>query len=436
MMKPTLHLLLGFGRLRLFLRTTALSSALVMVATASSLAQTLTVLHNFTGGQDGGTPFAGLTMDAGGNLYGAAAVGGIAPCPSHQDYGCGIVFKLTKRTNWTLSSLYAFQGGNDGAYPLGNVTIGGDGSLYGTTAIGGGGANCQLGVLSGCGTVYNLRPPARPCTSIRCSWTETVLFSFPNNLAGSFPEAGVTFDAVGNIYGTNFQGSTGYSGNVFELTPSGSGWNEIVLHAFTSIIPDGGGPQSGVIFDSAGNLYGTANYGGTTGGGMVYQLDPMGSGSPLTQLYAFSFPNIIPEGGLIMDSAGNLYGTTVLGSGAGSVFELISDAGGWTYQLLYALPGPRSADGPTASLAMDAAGNLYGTTYNGGGSSNCNLGCGTIFKLTHSNGSWTYTLLHAFTGAEGSLPYGSVALDANGNLYGTTTLGGSYNEGVVWELTQ
>lgn len=168
---------------------------------------------------------------------------------------------------------------------------------------------------------------------------------------------------------------------------------------------------------------------------MVYQLDPMGSGSPLTQLYAFSFPNIIPKGGIIMDSAGNLYGTTELGSGAGSVFELVFNGVGWTYQLLYALPGPRSADGPTASLAMDAAGNLYGTTYNGGGSSNCNLGCGTIFQLTHSNGSWTYTLLHAFTGAEGALPYGRVTLDASGNLYGTSTLGGTYNQGVVWELT-
>ena len=138
-----------------------------------------------------------------------------------------------------------------------------------------------------------------------------------------------------------------------------------------------------------------------------------------------------------MDSEGNLYGTTQLEQWRGSsVFELTPNGGSWTYQLLYALPGPRNSTGPTASLAMDAAGNLYGTTYNGGGSSNCNLGCGTVFKLTHSNGSWTYTLLHAFTGAEGSLPWGGVALDANGNLYGTTTTGGSYNEGVVWELMQ
>ncbi len=434
-MNPTLRLLLGLSRLRLFVRVTALASAFLMVAAASLLAQTLTVLHNFTGGQDGAEPVAGLTMDAGGNLYGAAAEGGIEPCPSHQDFGCGIVFKLNKRTNWTLSSLYAFQGGNDGAYPLGDVTIGRDGSLYGTTGVGGGGANCQIGVFSGCGTVYNLRPPARPCTSIRCPWTETVLYSFPNNLSGSFPEAGVTFDTAGNIYSTNFQGSTGYSGNVFELTPSGSVWSETVLHAFTSILPDGGSPKSGVIFDSAGKLYGTATYGGTNGGGMVYQLDPMGSGSSLTQLYSFSFPNIIPQGGLIMDNAGNLYGTTLLGSGDGSVFELIRDGDNWTYQLLYAFSGTLSAWGPTASLAMDPAGNLYGTTYNGGGSSNCNLGCGTIFKLTASNGSWTYTLLHAFTGAEGSLPDGSVALDASGNVYGTTTTGGTYNQGVVWELT-
>jgi uncharacterized repeat protein (TIGR03803 family) len=434
-MNPTLHLLLRLGRLRSFVRATALSSAFMMVATASLLAQTLTVLHNFTGAQDGGTPFAGLTIDTGGNLYGAAADGGFESCTSHQGFGCGTVFKLTKRSNWAFRLLYRFQGDNDGAYPIGALTIGRDGSLYGTTAVGGGGSNCQAGVFDGCGTVYNLKPPARLCTNILCPWTETVLYRFPTAFAGWFPEDGVIFDAAGNIYGTTFQGSTLFSGNVFELTPSGSGWTETVLHAFTSILPDGGSPESGVIFDSRGNLYGTTTYGGTNGGGLVYQLDPTGSGSTLTQLYSFEFPNIIPAGGLIMDRAGNLYGTTQLGSGAGSVFELIPHGGGWSYQLLYALPGDPNAWGPTASLAMDAAGNLYGTTYNGGGSPNCNLGCGTIFKLTRSNGSWVYTLLHEFTGTEGALPWGGVIVDANGNLYGTTTMGGTYNEGVVWELT-
>ena len=123
-------------------------------------AQTLSVLHNFTGAQDGGTPFAGLTMDAAGNLYGAAADGGLEPCTSHERFGCGTVFKLSKRIEWTFNLLYTFQGDNDGAYPIGGLTIGRDGSLYGTTAIGGGGG-CALGILLGCGTVYNLKPPSR-----------------------------------------------------------------------------------------------------------------------------------------------------------------------------------------------------------------------------------------------------------------------------------
>ncbi len=398
-------------------------------------AQTLTVLHNFTGAQDGATPFAGLTVDAAGNLYGAAANGGVQPCSWHTGFGCGTVFKLSRRTSWTFSLLYAFQGVDDGAYPIGNVTVGSDGGLYGTTAVGGGGT-CGLGVLLGCGTVFNLRPPARPCKNVLCPWTETVLYRFPGAAAGFFPEGALTFDSSGNMYSTTDEGSIANGGGVvFELTPSASGWNESVLHEFTGLAPDGSLPASGVIFDSAGNIYGTTPDGGGLEGGTVYKLSPSGSGWTISYPYAFQFPNILPYGGLISDRSGNLYGTTLVGDGAGSVFELVSHGGSWSYQLLAALPGQRSAMGPYSSLAMDAAGALYGTTYNGGSSPNCHLGCGTIFKLTPSNGAWVYTLLHEFTGTEGALPYAGVVLDADGNLYGTATQGGTYNLGVVWKLT-
>ena len=429
----------GVAMLRAATRTLLCATALLlfvsMPAKQSALAQTLTVLHNFTGGQDGGTPFAGLTMDEAGNLYGAAADGGLTSCTSHQGFGCGTLFRVNRRSGWSFSLLYTFQGDNDGAYPLGALTIGHDGSLYGTTAIGGGGG-CGLGILLGCGTVYNLKPAAVFCRNVLCSWTETVLYRFPGGAGGFFPEDGVIFDSAGNLYGTTNQGSISDGGGVvFELTPSGSGWTETVLHEFTAIPPDGSLPTSGLIFDSAGNLYGTTVAGGSEQGGMVYQVVPNGSNSPFNELYSLQFPNIIAHGGVIADAAGNLYGTTLLGSGAGSVFELVADGDMWSYQLLYALPGPPGAWGPTANLTMDAAGNLYGTTYNGGGSPNCNLGCGTIFKLSPGNGGWVYTLLHAFTGSEGALPWGGVILDANGILYGTTTKGGTYNEGVVWELT-
>ncbi len=413
----------------------SLLTLLLLVANAfCAHAQTLTVLHNFTGAGDGGTPFAGLTMDATGNLYGAAADGGVQSCASHQGFGCGTVFKLTKRSDWSFSLLYTFQGNNDGAYPLGGVTIGRDGSLYGTTAVGGG-DGCAVGVLGGCGTVYHLQPRARFCGTVLCPWTETVLYRFPGAAAGFFPEDAVTFDSAGNLYGTTNEGSISDGGGVvFELTPSDPAWTETVLHEFTGIGSDGSLPTSGVIFDSAGNLYSTTSAGGINEGGLLYQLIPGGSEWTLNPLYSFQFPNIIPYGGVIADGAGNLYGTTVLGNGAGSVFEMVAHGGVWTYQLLYALPGPVGAWGPTANLAMDAAGNLYGTTYNGGGSPNCHLGCGTIFELSPGNGSWLYTVLHEFTGSEGSLPWGGIVVDTNGNLYGTTTMGGTYNEGVVWEL--
>lgn len=177
------------------------------VAMPDACAQTYRVLHNFTGGLDGANPWAGLTMDAGGNLYGIAAGGGSGSCVFNGTAGCGEAFKLTsKGGNWTFAPLYSFQGGNDGEFPVAAMTIGSNGSLYGTTA-GGGGGSCAFNQSTGCGTVFNLKPtPTRPPTPLS-PWLENVLYAFTGGGDGANPNLGnVVFDQEGNLYGTTFSG--------------------------------------------------------------------------------------------------------------------------------------------------------------------------------------------------------------------------------------
>ena len=249
----------------------AIALALAAVTTQSAQAQTFTVLHTFTG-PDGAYPYGRLAMDPGGNFYGTTYGGG----DGCQGYGCGTVFKLVhKNAGWIFYPLYSFQGGNDGSYPLGGVTIGPDGSLYGTTTVGGGGP-CNLigGPGPGCGTVFRLQPPARACPNFRCPWTETVVYRFTGGNAGAYPGYGeVVFDQAGNLYGTT-EGDEG-NGNaaiVFKLAPSNGGWTESLIYNFGTAFV-----ASGVIFDGAGNLYGTAAAGGN-GYGSVYKLTPSGLG--------------------------------------------------------------------------------------------------------------------------------------------------------------
>ena len=268
-----------------------------------------------------------------------------------------------------------------------------------------------------------------------------MLYAFQGGADGAYPEFGdLLFDRVGNIYGTTEEGGVmGCSyqagcGTVYELSPSRSGWTESVLYAFTG--PDGQYPSSGIILDNTGNLYGTTGQGGLYGGGTVFQLvhstgwtesllHSFGNGSDGSYLYA----------GLIFDQSGNLYGATSDGgeNGGGTVFELSLSGDSWTYSLLYSFTGRRGyVCGPWGTLVMDAAGNFYGTT-------NCDgaYNAGSVFKLTNTGSGWTYTSLHGFTGgSDGGKPYSNVIFDTSGNIYGTALTGGSQcNCGVVWEIT-
>ncbi len=400
-----------------------------MLATRPAPAQTYSVIHAFSGGGDGYQPWAGLTLDSGGNLYGTTT-----------EYTGGTVFKM-KRANgsWVLSTLLSFNG-LDGLIPYSRAVFGPNGTLYGTTLEGGNSLGCEFG----CGTVYNLRPPRTACESFSCPWTGTAIQSFSRGMDGGDPNSvDPIFDQAGNLYGTTATGGTAGVGVVFELTKSGGGWSETVLHNFSG--PDGAYPYSGVIMDQAGNLYGTTGYGGQFSQGSVYRLSPSGSGWTLTTLYSFkgTTDGSHPSAALIFDPSGNLYGSTVVGGsgGGGTVFELSPSGGGWTFSLLVSLVGSINNDyypGPINALAMDANGSLFGSALGDGA-----YQYGSIFKLTPSNGSWTYTSLYDFTnGDDGANPIGGVIVDTNGNLYGTTAFGGARGGncygggcGVVWEIT-
>ena len=391
--------------------------------------QTLTVLHAFTGGSDGTEPYAGLTMDRGGNLYGTTGYGGYTGGSCGN--GCGVVFKLTQHgSNWLLAPLYAFHGGSDGATPTARVVFGPDGALYGTTATGGG-TGCGG---SGCGTIFRLQPPATSCSSFPCPWHETVLYRFTGGSDGASPDLGdLIFDASGNIYGTAAAGGrihlcSGGCGVVFELTRNGQSWTENVLYGFTGGL-DGSGPLGGLTFDQVGNLYGTNSQ------GSAYELSPTESGWVETTLISYLSE---PVGGLAFDTAGNLYGTTLFGGNqsAGNVFELSPGSNGWTYNQLYSIAG--YGDGPRDTPVFDSAGNMYVTSSFSGGLA------GELFELTPSGGNWTYTSLHSFTGgSDGGLPIANVVLGANGTMFGTTLSGGNQNGlcagqggcGVVYEIT-
>jgi len=358
-------------------------TAVLLTVFATELhAQTWTVLHNFTG-PEGAGPQAGLTMDQAGNLYGTTYNGGSTAGNCHFTSGCGVVFKMTRRgSDWTLTPLYKFAG-PDGSNPAARVIIAPDGTLYGTTVYGGASNN---------GVVFRLQPPATACKSVLCPWTETVVYSFTGGADGANPTYGdLTIDRAGNVYGTtytggntagNCSGSAPGCGVVFELSPSGGGWTESVLHTFQW--DDGAFPYAGITFDNNGNIFGTAEAGGTSVGGVIYELTPSGSGWTETVLHNFSdFDEGGGQayGGLISDSSGNLYGATSVGgqNTGGEAYELSPSNGGWTFKLLY---GFDAYQGTLASLAMDSSGNLYGTIF---------IGTPEIFRLTPSNGQYNLT---------------------------------------------
>jgi uncharacterized repeat protein (TIGR03803 family) len=394
---------------------TLLIYALTVLPGGTLQAQTFTVIHSFGGGLGGSNPVAGLIEDARGNLYGTTTDGVNGP---------GDVYRLTRvQAGWALSALTQFgQNGQDGYLPLAGLTLGPDGMFYGTNNSGGGGA------AGGAGTVYRLNPATNS--------SHTVIYRFSGPDGYRPLEAEVTFDRAGNMFGTTSYGGSKLEGTVFELIRNGNQWTQSVIYNFSGLL-DGGEPDGGLLFDSAGNLYGTTLQGGDAdcSCGVVYELSPSAGSWSIRVLHIFDgATGRWPEAGLIMDSAGNLYGTTTGGgpSNGGTVFELSPAGNQWNFSTIHTFyrTGMDGESGPEGPVLLDAAGNLYGATHSDGA-----YGQGAVFKLTPTNGEWGFTSLHDFQSSpDGSLPYGNLVMDASGNIYGTTYEGGAYGLGTVWEI--
>lgn len=392
----------------------------ILTIELSAQAQTFAVIHTLNGGSDGNQPISGLTVDRAGNLYGTAYEGGINNCP--DGYGCGTVFKLSRHgTEWIFAVLYRFTGITDGWAPAAPVTVAPDGSIYGTTALGGG--NGCGGI--GCGTVFRLQPPPTICPTVSCPWTKTTLHQFTFGADGAYPEGALILDHAGNIYGTATNSEDQNArGTAWELSPSAGGWLFNVIHEFTAA--DGAGwPTGGLIFDRNGNLWGGGGFGGLQNCadpqlpnycGSIFELTPSGSGWRENTAFGFTASTGgNPTGTLALDSSGNVYGTLDENGerGNGGVFEFTPPNG--PLSVLFAGSGTNgNSFGPTGGVIIDRFGDVYAADpYTGANN------FGFVFELKPLNGSWTLTDLHDFTGGnDGVYPYGPLVLDSNGNIYG------------------
>jgi len=411
---------------------------LIFAIAPIACAQTFTVIHNFTGGTDGGLPLTGLSEGNNGKFYGTAWVGGVQN--GNCSLGCGLIFQLVNSGGqWIETPLYEFEGGLDGANPQGRPVVQSNGMLVGSTENGGGG-QCA-GFAAGCGTVFTLRLSAAASGNL---WNENVLYRFQGGSDGADPFDDLVLDGAGNIYGTTQTG--GFStncipagigcGTAWELSHSGGSWTKTMLWGFGEG-KDGIEPFDGLHFDRAGNLYGSTYTGGVSDKGIAFQLTPNGQTWSESILYNFTGNS---DGGLLhsgiyVDALGNLFGaTTDGGSGVGgTVFELTQVGGAWNFSLIQSLSsGGAHECGPVRDLVIDTAGNFYGTTRCDGANQ-----LGNVFELSPlGNGGWAYTSLHDFSGPDGSQPFGNIVIGQDGNLYGTTSKGGQYNEGVIFVITR
>jgi uncharacterized repeat protein (TIGR03803 family) len=404
--------------------------ALILAGNVFAATDTEKVIYPFLGPPDGATPQASLVADAAGNLYGTTFGGGV------NFNAFGTVFELSPPAvtggAWTETILHTFQAdAYDGQFPTGTLILDKKGNLYGTTTY---------NDTNGGGTIFELSPPS----VAGGSWTETVLWSFPKLSAGAHPSGKLVMDEAGNLYGTTASGGNSECnsgcGIVFELVAPktvGLPWAERVLYVFNAFANDGRSPGADLLL-RGGVLYGTTWVGGAYEGGTIFKLVRKPGLWTETILYNFTrgSDGFEPEGGLIFDSAGNLYGTTSDGgnltecsAGCGTIYELsppVTAGDPWVETTLHAFNNPSDGAYPSAFLWRDKSGSLYGTTYSHGKSDN---GLGTVFKLKPPSvpgGDWTLVVLHYFRGVtvgDGAIPYGGLTL-VKGVLYGTTSSGG------------
>jgi uncharacterized repeat protein (TIGR03803 family) len=331
-------------------------------------------LISFNGGGGGSQPVGGVIVDSSGNLYGTTKEGG--------SNGAGVVFELSPShaRSWTEKILHNFGSGKDGRFPTAALVFDTDGNLYGTTQ--GGGAYGD-GTESKGGIAFKLAPGST-------GWTETVIHSFGNGTDGANPRCSVVLDSSGNVYGTAMNGGAHSEGAVFKISPQAhGGWKEQVLYSFNPAIDFGDGvqPVAGLVFDESGNLYGTTTVGGEQGGGTVFELSPASGGMwKETVISFFEQPFFQPSNlysGVVFDSAGNLYGATWRGAGVSTLFDgtlyKLTPAGDgtWTNTELVPFGANHGATPGIGSLVLDGSGNIYGATQAGGRNKD-----GVVFKIT------------------------------------------------------
>jgi len=434
-----------------------IAATLVLAGIAFASGPQEKILYSFQGssaasGQDGEGP-NDLISDAAGNLYGVTTGGGICVLTHYQSYPCGTVFELsppiTVGGEWTETVLYEFgTNAGDGTNPVGNLIRDKKGNLYGVTAYSG-----QNGVSGyGCGNFYELSPPSQPGGV----WTETVLYNFQGNSDGCSPLGTLVVDSHGNIYGATGGGGSLASlpppkgndtGGIFQMAPptsKGGSWTE----SFTQSLGGGIYPGGPLTIDQQGNLYGATRPYGTTYQATIFQLIPPASpGGTWTGTALYSFPGGSDGSavvGLNHDIKVTLYGVTQDGgtAGLGTVFKLVpTQNGSWTKIILYSFQGGNDGATPLGRMTLDYKGNLYGTTFGGGGNATAcpyGNGCGTVFKLTHGTSGWSEQVTHRFQGspADGFYPSARV-LVVGEKIFGTTNEGGNvspYFFGTVFEI--
>jgi uncharacterized repeat protein (TIGR03803 family) len=411
--------------------------AVILLMTNYTLATSqFNILHSFKNdGKDGNGPTGGVVFDPAGNLYSTTEEGGV-----HG--GCGTVFEMIyAHGDWTESVLHSFDQSIDGCYPAAGLTFDTThGNLYGTTSSGSG--------INDGGTAFKMTPDSSSPGGWTTTVIHRFCHNFLGCKDGSEPDsAGVVIDGTGRLYGTTRNGGTTQGGVAYRLTPTNQAWKETILYTFCSPDCSDGYLVAGAtpILDKAGDLYGTAQEGGlsncSVGCGLVFEVKRTPTGWQEIILYHFhGSDGETPVGGLVFDAEGSLYGTTQAGgkNGSGTVFKLTpAGDGSWKHTILYQFPQYKNGAGPVSTLMLDKAGNLYGTA--AGGIGPCSGGCGVVYKLAPgSDGKWTYTVLHRFTDAknDGAEPYAAPVFDKVGkHLYGTTAFGGTDNMGVVYEIT-
>ena len=430
--------------------TRLLGSFCVLLALTACSAASEQVLYRFLGGTDGNGPTAGLVKDRHGNLYGTTSSGGVGQC---FGFGCGTVFELAQQPDGTYvkNILHTFAGNKfDGGYPVGTLALDANGNLYGVTEQGGSGP-CDSVLGSGCGVVYRLSPGANN------TFTYSVIYNFAAGFGdddGSYANAGVVLDRLGNLYGTTEFGGDFFCdcGIVYQLQPGAQGgpWTENILYRFIGISQGGSDvsfPASGVTLDHKGNIFGSTTGGGdkncNLGCGGIYQLTPNGDGTYQEAVLAIFHggpDGAQPEGGVIVDRDGNIFGSTEFGgggtscnsgdSGCGTIFELRNTASGYQKKIILRFNGPNGF-APSSNLTFGANRGLLGTAQAGGASNH-----GLVFRLTLSSSGWQESILHDFTGgSDGASPLSALLSDGQGGFFGTTNDGGGTQDaGTVFQL--